>query len=118
MDSGTDVFATLVWGLRRFALLVLAMVLALGVLVPLVLSQRPEVYQATAQVGPNTPLLLSNTNPLPRFAESVFNNGAVEQRVRQLLHQDSGNVIPSRVRSISYDQFTCLPSLDRVVMRR
>jgi hypothetical protein len=101
MDSGTDVFATLVWGLRRFALLVLAMVLALGVLVPLALSQRAEVYQATAQVGPSTKLELQNTAPLPRLAESVFNNGAVEQTVRGVLGQPSGNVIPSRVRLVA-----------------
>jgi len=101
MDSGTDVFATLVWGLRRFALLLLVMVLALGVLVPVALAQRAEVYQATAQVGPDSKLVLPNTNPLPRFAESVFNNGAVEQRVRALLQQPSGNVIPSRVRLVA-----------------
>jgi hypothetical protein len=101
MDSGTDVFATLAWGLRRFALLVVAMVLALGVLVPLALSQRSEVYEATAQVGPISPLQLSNTTPLPKIAETVFNNGAVEQRVRGLLGQDSGNVIPSRVRLVA-----------------
>ena len=35
-----------------------------------------------------------------------------------LIVENSINVVPSRVRSISFDQFTSQPSLDRVVMRR
>ncbi|HET7431124.1 MAG TPA: hypothetical protein VFJ89_06425, partial [Nocardioides sp.] len=61
MDGGSDVFATLLWGLRRYAALVLAMVLALGVLLPLALGQRGQVYTATAQVGPSKQLKLPNT---------------------------------------------------------
>lgn len=101
VESGTDVFATLMWGLRRYAVVVLATVVALGVLVPLMLSRRAEVYQATAQVGPSSKLQLPNTNPLPRVAESVFNNGAVEVAVRTLLKQPSGNIIPSKVQLIA-----------------
>jgi hypothetical protein len=101
IDGGSDVFATLMWGLRRYLLLVLATVLALGVLIPLALSQRTAEYQATAQVGPTDALLLPNTNPLPRIAESVFNNGAVEVSVRTLLKQPSGNIIPSKVQLIA-----------------
>jgi hypothetical protein len=101
VDSGSDVFATLLWGLRHYALLVLATVLALGVLIPLALSQRTADYQATAQVGPSGKLKLPNTNPLPRMAESVFNNGAVEESVRTLLQQPSGNIIPSKVQLIA-----------------
>ena len=101
MDGGSDVVATLAWGLRRYVVVLLAMVIGLGVLVPFALSQRNEVFQATAQVGPNSKLLLSNTTPLPRIAESVFNNGAVEQEVRRLLNQPKGNVIPSRVQLIA-----------------
>jgi hypothetical protein len=100
-ENGSDLFATLLWGLRRYVLLVLATVLVLGILVPLMLSRRTEEFQATAQVGPSGPLLLSNTTPLPRFAESVFNNGAVEQDVRALLHQSTGNVIPAKVRLVA-----------------
>ncbi len=100
-DSGSDVFATLVWGLRRYLLIVLATVLALGVLIPLALSQRTAQFQATAQVGPIAPVVLPNTNPLPRIAESVFNNGAVEESVRTLLKQPTGNVIPSKVQLIA-----------------
>jgi hypothetical protein len=91
----------LLWGIRRYAALVLAMVLALGVLVPVLLSRRTEVYQATAQIGPTDKLELSNADPLPRIAESVFNNGAVEDSIRKLLHKDTGNIIPSRVRLIA-----------------
>jgi len=100
-ETGTDVFTTLVWGLRRYALLVLAMVLALGVVVPVALSQRSPQYQATAQVGPVDKLLLPNTDPLPRIAESLFNNGAVEEAIRNLLHQPTGNVIPSKAELIA-----------------
>jgi hypothetical protein len=101
LETGSDVFATLTWGLRRYAALVLAMVLALGVLVPLLLSQRADVYQATAQVGPSAKLELPNTDPLPRIAESVFNNGAVEAAIRRQFRQPTGNVIPSEVRLIA-----------------
>jgi hypothetical protein len=101
LETGSDVFATLTWGLRRYVLVVLAMVLALGVLVPMLLSRRAEVYQATAQVGPTGPLVIPNATPLPRIAESVFNNGAVDQAVRKELHQPNGNVIPSKVRLIA-----------------
>ncbi|WP_151081402.1 hypothetical protein [Nocardioides cynanchi] len=100
-ERGSDVWATLMWGLRRYAVLVLAMVLLLGVLVPFLLSRRTAEYTATAQVGPSKPLLLPNTTPLPRFAESVFNNGAVEETVRGLLNQANGNVIPSKVQLIA-----------------
>ena len=86
-EGGTDAFATLLWGLRRYVALVLAMVLALGVLIPVLLSRRAEVYQATAQVGPTEQLELPNADPLPRIAESVFNNGAVEESIRKLLDQ-------------------------------
>lgn len=101
VETGSDVFATLTWGLRRYFALVLATALALGVLVPLLLAQRAEVYQATAQVGPDQKLELPNADPLPRIAESVFNNGAVEVAVRRVINQTKGNVIPSKVRLIA-----------------
>jgi hypothetical protein len=100
-ESGTDVFATLVWGLRRYALLVLAMVLALGVVVPVALAHRAPQFEATAQLGPADKLLLPNTDPLPRIAETVFNNGAVEQAIRKLLDQPKGNIIPAKVQLIA-----------------
>jgi hypothetical protein len=101
VESGSDVWATLMWGLRRYAALVLAMVLILGVLVPLILSRRTPEFQATAQVGPTKALVLPNTTPLPRIAESVFNNGAVEESVRSMLKQPKGNIIPSKVQLIA-----------------
>jgi hypothetical protein len=101
VESGSDVWATLMWGLRRYAALVLAMVLILGVLVPLLLNRRTPEFQATAQVGPTGPLVLANTTPLPRIAESVFNNGAVEESLRSMLKQPKGNIIPSKVQLIA-----------------
>jgi hypothetical protein len=101
MEGGTDVFATLVWGLRRYVLMIIAMVVALGVLVPVALAQRTAQYQATAQVGPSAKLELPNMDPLPRIAESVFTNGAVEETIRKMLGQPKGNIIPSKVQLIA-----------------
>jgi len=76
--------ATWAWGLRRYAWVVVLFVVALGVLVPLAQSRSADVYQAQSQVGPTKKLLLPNLDPLPRFAQSVFDNGAVASDVRDL----------------------------------
>jgi hypothetical protein len=65
------------------------------------LGQRQAQYQATAQVGPTDKLQLPNLNPLPRLAESVFNNGYVETDLRAMLGQPTGNIIPSKVQLIA-----------------
>jgi hypothetical protein len=98
MDGSSDVLATWGWGLRRYAWLVALCVIGVGILVPGVQARSSSVYEAQAQVGPTKPLLLSNLDPLPRFAESVFNNGAVARQVRQRLRlPKSASVIPGKV---------------------
>jgi len=90
--------ATWGWGLRRYAWLVALFVVGLGVLVPLAQSRSADVYRAQAQVGPSRQLLLTNLDPLPRFAQSVFDNGAVARDVRTLLRlPEDASVVPSRV---------------------
>src|SRR5262245_2863557 len=99
MERSSDVMATWGWGLRRYAWVVVLFVVGLGVLVPLVQSQSADVYQTQAQVGPTKELRLPNLDPLPRFAQSVFDNGAVARDVRELrgLPADA-SVIPGTVR--------------------
>jgi capsular polysaccharide biosynthesis protein len=98
MERTSDVGATWGWGLRRYAWVVALFVVGLGVLVPVVQSRTSDVYEAKSQVGPTKQLKLQNLDPLPRFAQSVFTNGAVAQDVRQLLglHTDAA-VIPGTV---------------------
>src|SRR3954453_5410720 len=98
MERTSDVMATWAWGLRRYAWVVVLFVVALGVLVPLAQWGSAEVYEAQSQVGPSKQLLLPNLDPLPRFAQSVFDNGAVARDVRALLHLPPGaSVIPGKV---------------------
>jgi hypothetical protein len=98
MERTSDVMATWGWGLRRYAWVVVLFVVGLGVLVPLAQSRSADVYQAQAQVGPTRKLLLPNLDPLPRFAQSVFDNGAVAREVRTLLGLPADAVVvPGKV---------------------
>ena len=101
---GGDAFAVLGWGLRRYAWLVALFVLSLGIIVPAILDRAPEEYEAQAQVGPIEELNLQNLDPLPRLAESVFNNGSVAESVRESYDPPlprSQTVIPERVRLVA-----------------
>ena len=98
--TGGDVFAALGWGLRKYAWLVTLFVLSLGIILPALLNQAPEEYEAQAQVGPIGELTLQNLDPIPRLAESVFNNGSVAESVRESYDPPlprSETVIPERV---------------------
>jgi hypothetical protein len=98
MDGTSDVIATWGWGLRRYAWIVVLLVVGLGVLVPLAQTRSADVYEAQAQVGPTKALILPNLDPLPRFAQSVFSNGAVARDVRDELGLPPGaSVIPGDV---------------------
>jgi hypothetical protein len=102
MNEGADVLSTLGWGLRRYAWLVLLFIIALGVVVPLVLSRGADVYDAEAQVGPKKELRLNNLDPLPRLGESVFGNGAVENALRREFDLDAGaSVVPQRAELVA-----------------
>jgi capsular polysaccharide biosynthesis protein len=96
-DSG-DVFTTLGWGLRRYAWVVVLFVVFISALVVILQRQATDVYQAEAQVGPTNALNLSNLTPLPRFGDTVFHNGAVQDSVRNYLGlPKTASVVPSRV---------------------
>jgi len=102
MDRGGDVFGTLAWGVRRYAWLVVLTTVAVGVLVPFVLSQGDDVYEAQATVQAKTEVVIPSTEDLPRFGENTFNNGAVAEAIRTrygLSAEDS--VIPERVELIT-----------------
>ena len=99
MDRSSDVGATWAWGLRRYAWVVALFVVGVGVLVPVAQARSSDVYEARSQVGPTRPLVLKNLDPLPRFAQSVFTNGAVAQDVRkQLGLAPDAAVIPGTVK--------------------
>jgi hypothetical protein len=85
MNGGGDFFGAMGWALRRYAWLVVAFMVGLGVLVPFLLNKGPTTYEAQAQVGPTDKVLLQPLDPLPRIGDSVFNNGAVATAVRKTL---------------------------------
>lgn len=99
-----NVLGVLGWGLRKYAWIVAVCVLALGVLVPWLLSRSPVQYDAQAQVGPTDPLRFSNLDPLPRLGESVFTNGAVAATIRRSVQPPmpaATPVIPNRVELVT-----------------
>lgn len=102
MSDGGDVSMTFRWGLRRYAWVVALFMVATGVLAPFLLNRGPDVYEARAQVGPTGALDLPNLDPLPRLGDSVFNNGAVADAVRQSEGlTPSAAVVPQRVELIA-----------------
>ncbi len=102
MEQGGDVFSALGWGLRKYAWVVVVFVVAFGALMPWLQSRSPDVYEAQAQVGPAKVLNLPNLTPLPKFAESVFGNGAVAASVRQELgSSQAATVVPDKVSLIT-----------------
>ena len=104
MKDGGDVFGVFAWGLRKYALLVLACVIAFGLIVPGVLNRVPDQFEAQAQVGPAEQLNLQNLDALPRLGESVFNNGVVAEAIRQSFDPPlprSVSVVPDRVELVA-----------------
>ena len=103
MDRGSDVFRTLRWGLRKYAWVVVLTTVAVGVVIPFVQAQQPDVYEATAEVTYDGELLVPNIDPLPRAGETVFNNGAVADGVRKVLGKrgSGGGVIPQKVELVA-----------------
>ncbi len=102
MNRGSDVLTTLMWGLRRYAWVVVLFVAGIGVLVPAIQSRAPAEYEARAQVGPYTQLIIPNLTPLPKIADSAFTNGSVADAVRQQLGvKPSEDVIPGTVQLVT-----------------
>lgn len=100
MNNGGDAVAVLAWGLRRYAWVVVLLVTGFAIAAPAVMNRGPDEFQARAQVGPSQALTLSRLDALPRLGESVFNNGAVADAVREALTPAvprSEQVIPRRV---------------------
>lgn len=90
-------FGALGWGLRRYAWIVLMLVVALGVLVPVLESRAAKVYEARTLVGPVQQITLPNLDPLPRLGQSLFDDGAVADAVRrQLGLSEAVAVVPQR----------------------
>ena len=83
MTQGADVTGVLGWGVRRYAWLIALFVIALGVVVPGVLAQRAETYQATTQVGPVRALRIPNVDVLPKMATDVFANVLKDPAVKK-----------------------------------
>lgn len=104
MKDGGDAFGVLGWGLRKYAWVVAAFVIALGVVVPGLLDRVPDEYEAQAQVGPTEALNLPNLDPLPRLGDSIFHNGVVAEAVRQSVDPPlprTARVIPERVELVA-----------------
>jgi hypothetical protein len=83
MTQGADVTGVLGWGLRRYAWLIALFVITLGVLVPGLLQQRAQEFQASAQVGPIRVLKVPNTDVLPKVATDVFANVVKDPEVKE-----------------------------------
>ncbi|MEP6665252.1 MAG: hypothetical protein ABJA81_02285, partial [Nocardioidaceae bacterium] len=100
--GGGDVLTTLMWGLRRYAWVVVLFVVGIGILVPVLQSRAADVYEGQAQVGPTEQIKLPNLNSLPRLGDAVFSNGAVADAVRVYLKLPSGAaVVPNRVQVVA-----------------
>jgi hypothetical protein len=94
--------------LRKYAWLVALFVLGIGVLLPLVQSQRAPVYEAEALVASVTLSPVTNLDAVPRYGDRVFDNGEVAAEIREVLSTDLGvevgrsaDVIPRYVESVS-----------------
>lgn len=94
MARRADVFAVLAWGLRSYAWVVVAFTVGLGVVVPFVLSQAPQTYEASAQAGPSGRVRLPNLDALPKVAASVFSNVYNAEEVRSVAGVDEGDALP------------------------
>ena len=74
MRRRSDVFGTLAWGLRTYAWVVVLFTVTLGFVVPLLLQQVPQQYEASAQAGPAGKVRIPNLDALPKVASSAFSN--------------------------------------------
>lgn len=104
MSTDSDVFHVLGWGLRRYAWLILLVTVGLALGTPVLLTGGTDQYEAQAQVGPSGPLNVPNMDTLPRLGETVFNNGAVAETIRESFDPplpDSTSVIPERVELVA-----------------
>ncbi len=102
-DRGRDAVGVLRWGLRRYWPLFLACLLLGAVAAPYVANSVEEAAEADALIVA-TRLDMSLT-AMPRYGETVFDNGQVAQAVSQQLAGDVPlqDIVPDRV-SLVADQ--------------
>ncbi|MBA2768793.1 MAG: hypothetical protein H0U35_06630, partial [Sporichthyaceae bacterium] len=92
-----DAVATLIWGLRRYAWLVVLCIVAFGVLLPLQQLTKTPTFTSEAIVVAAD--LTADLKVLPRFGEAVFDNGQVARRITEEFGDggDLEDVVPRRV---------------------
>src|SRR3954471_13025497 len=95
--AGTDAVGVLRWGLRRYWVVFAACLVVGAVVAPLAFLDRTTPAEAQALVL--TQRLDMDLTALPRYAETVFGNGQVEQAVSARFGDlvDGQAIIPDRV---------------------
>ncbi|WP_147332016.1 hypothetical protein [Geodermatophilus marinus] len=99
--AGTDAIGVLRWGLRRYRLLFLAILLLGAVVAPVATVQRPSTVDAEALVIAQR--LDIDLAALPRYGQAVFDNGQVAQAVAAQFG-DLGafqDIVPDRVSMVA-----------------
>lgn len=92
-----DTVAALTWGLKRYAWLLLASLVLVGILLPLQQLKKQEVFTAEALVVASE--LTADTTVLPRYGAAIFDNGQVARAITER-YGDGGDledVVPRRV---------------------
>lgn len=97
--SSTDSVGVLVWGLRRYWLLLVACVLVGAVVAPWVDRQTSSTVEAEALVIAQR--LDMDLEALPRYGEAVFGNGEVALAVATNVGGVGDDVIPDRVELVT-----------------
>lgn len=96
-----DALATLTWGLRRYAWLVIACIAVVGVLLPYKQLSRQELYTSQALVVASN--LTADLKVVPRYGEAIFDNGQVARRIIEQFGDggDPEDVVPRRASVLS-----------------
>jgi capsular polysaccharide biosynthesis protein len=95
------------YGLRRYGVLFWVCVIAGAVLAPLVALQRPVSADAQALVVAQR--VDMPYTALPRYAEAVFNNGAVAHEIAARFPAGGPDVIPDRVSMVAEQDAIVFP---------
>lgn len=96
-NPGGDTVAALTWGAKRYAWLLLACLVLVGVLLPLQQLKKQEAFTAEALVVASE--LTADTSVLPRYGAAIFDNGQVARVIAER-YGDAGDledVVPRRV---------------------
>src|SRR4051812_15891697 len=101
-EPGHDAVGTLRWGIRRYSALFLACVIAGAVIAPYAASKLQRPADAEALIVAKQ--LDMSLTALPRYGETVFDNGQVAQAVSaQFPELEVKGIIPDHV-SLVADQ--------------